>query len=573
MSERKNIDQIFQQKFKDFEVTPPQNSWANIEARLDRKKKKRIIPFWWKLSGVAAVFVIGFMISKSIYDVSTTVVNPVVNQGKSSKTTLDGADKNAEKTNEQIKTKNDVANEKNSSKTQVEVANQSEKRENNSDDSKIGNSVATENNFGKTAKANVQKGTEINSSSGIIAKSYEVKIAAESEGKNKIKKTFTSLGSHVVEKKPANNSSLKNESTFEKDTEIGIESAFEKPQNHVALNSESSKKNYNATLEKEPKYREQTNQIAQETVGKNLKTSGDIKNFNPDALKEESISKIVTQETVIKVNDTAAKNSVVVNALEELLNEKESKTKQESKRNRWQVLSNVAPVFLGSISNGSPIDSTLSTNSKSYNTNVGFGVGVSYAVNKKLSVRTGLNKFNVSYNTNDISFFSAIQAKTMKNINPIASSANIQIQSNVATNTQISSETAFLPFENSFVNANTGYLKQEMGYLEIPVELTYNLLDKKFGITIIGGFSTLLLQDNSLEIISQGRETLLGEANNLSDVHFSTNVGLGIKYGFMKSFEFNIEPILKYQLNTFTDNAGNFKPYIFGIYSGISYKF
>ena len=257
--------------------------------------------------------------------------------------------------------------------------------------------------------------------------------------------------------------------------------------------------------------------------------------------------------------------------LEELLNEKESK-KNESKVNRWQLTSNVAPIFLGSISNGSPIDSTLSKNSKSYNTNVGFGIGVSYAVNKKLSVRTGLNKVNMSYNTNDILFFTGIQSKVLQNVSPTASSQMIHVQS---ANTGISatSESGLLPFENSFTQENKGSLNQEMGYLEMPVEMTYNLLDKKFGIKIIGGFSTLFLQDNKITIISQGRNTVLGEANNLNDVHFSTNLGLGIKYGFMKSFEFNVEPTVKYQMNTFSSNAGSFKPYLFGIYSGISYKF
>jgi len=277
---------------------------------------------------------------------------------------------------------------------------------------------------------------------------------------------------------------------------------------------------------------------------------------------------------VKKENDSVQKNSIVYNALEELLNEKESKLKQESKRNRWQIASNVAPIFLGSMSNGSPIDSTLSQNSKSYNNNVGFGIGVSYAVNKKLSVRTGLNKVNMSYNTNDIVFFTGIQAKKLANVSPTASSAMIQIQSStVKNNVNSVSENNFLPFENTLANRNTGYLNQQIGYVEMPVEMTYALLDKKFGIRIIGGFSTLFLENNTITIISDDRNTLLGEANNLNTINFSTNLGLGIKYGFAKSFEFNIEPTVKYQLNTFSSDSGNFQTYIIGIYSGISYKF
>jgi hypothetical protein len=247
--------------------------------------------------------------------------------------------------------------------------------------------------------------------------------------------------------------------------------------------------------------------------------------------------------------------------------------KQESKRNRWQLTSNVAPIFLGSISNGSPIDSTLTKNSKSYNTNVGFGLGVSYVVNKKVTVRTGINKVDISYNTNDIGFFTGIQAKMLTNVTPTVSSSMINVHSLNGGVSNTPSENGLLPFENTLLLENTGYLKQEIGYLEMPIEMTYSLFDKKFGLKIIGGFSTLFLQDNSITIVSEERNVLLGRANNLNDIHFSTNFGLGIKYGFMKSFEFNLEPTVKYQLNTFSSNAGNFKPYIFGVYSGISYKF
>jgi len=54
MSERKNIDKLFQEKFKDFEAEPSAEMWPRIEAKLKEKKDRKIIPFWWKLSGVAA---------------------------------------------------------------------------------------------------------------------------------------------------------------------------------------------------------------------------------------------------------------------------------------------------------------------------------------------------------------------------------------------------------------------------------------------------------------------------------------------------------------------------------------
>jgi hypothetical protein len=63
MKENKNIERLFQEKFKDFEVQPPQDAWATIEKRLNEKKKKRrVIPIWFKVSGIAASLVLGFFL-------------------------------------------------------------------------------------------------------------------------------------------------------------------------------------------------------------------------------------------------------------------------------------------------------------------------------------------------------------------------------------------------------------------------------------------------------------------------------------------------------------------------------
>src|SRR5690606_35056112 len=76
MSEKKNIDRLFQERFKDFEVEPPQDAWANIEARLHEKKRRRIIPFWFQLSGVAAALILGWLIYNSVTeDNSQGIVN------------------------------------------------------------------------------------------------------------------------------------------------------------------------------------------------------------------------------------------------------------------------------------------------------------------------------------------------------------------------------------------------------------------------------------------------------------------------------------------------------------------
>ena len=63
MKEQKNIDRLFQEKFKDFEEHPPALVWNQIEKRLPtNESKKRVIPIFWKIGGVAAsLILVGFL--------------------------------------------------------------------------------------------------------------------------------------------------------------------------------------------------------------------------------------------------------------------------------------------------------------------------------------------------------------------------------------------------------------------------------------------------------------------------------------------------------------------------------
>ena len=71
MNEKKHIDRLFQENFKDFEVTPRDNVWEAIEASLKKKKKKqRIIPIWWRFAGVAALLFLLVTIGFNYFTIS-----------------------------------------------------------------------------------------------------------------------------------------------------------------------------------------------------------------------------------------------------------------------------------------------------------------------------------------------------------------------------------------------------------------------------------------------------------------------------------------------------------------------
>ena len=80
MKEEKNIDRLFQEKFKDFNAKPSAKVWANIEKELkeDKERMPFIIPLWYKIGGIAAALVLVFWFSQSLLTTDTT--NTIVDQ-------------------------------------------------------------------------------------------------------------------------------------------------------------------------------------------------------------------------------------------------------------------------------------------------------------------------------------------------------------------------------------------------------------------------------------------------------------------------------------------------------------
>jgi hypothetical protein len=71
MKNKKHIDKLFKDRFKDFEVSPPPEVWGSIQNSMEsRKKNRKIIPLFWKVGGVAALLALLFAISNSINHMS-----------------------------------------------------------------------------------------------------------------------------------------------------------------------------------------------------------------------------------------------------------------------------------------------------------------------------------------------------------------------------------------------------------------------------------------------------------------------------------------------------------------------
>ena len=117
MKNKKHIDELFKERFKDIETTPPPHVWDTIQAELQKKKKDRkVIPLWWKLGGVAALLALLFTIGNSVFN-SEETNNEIVTE----ETTVPEHSNPEKNTNETIFNQTQVASETEDSATEEKI--------------------------------------------------------------------------------------------------------------------------------------------------------------------------------------------------------------------------------------------------------------------------------------------------------------------------------------------------------------------------------------------------------------------------------------------------------------------
>lgn len=254
-------------------------------------------------------------------------------------------------------------------------------------------------------------------------------------------------------------------------------------------------------------------------------------------------------------------------------NEEVSLAENNIPSKKLRVSTMAAPIYYDNFGSGTSIDSQFANNESSGEISISYGINLAYQISEKIKIRSGISKVDLSYNTKNIAFTAAVNPTALSSVNYSEGNIpNYRIENRTVQ--QFSNLSASAEFNRaSLASPTAGYLNQKLGFIEVPLEIEYVIIDKKIGLNIIGGGSTLFLNNNMISLNSTDFSTNLGEANNLNNISFSTNLGVGIDYNISPQFELNLEPIFKYQLNTFSRTTGNVNPYYFGVYSGFSFKF
>jgi len=236
-------------------------------------------------------------------------------------------------------------------------------------------------------------------------------------------------------------------------------------------------------------------------------------------------------------------------------------SKKEIAESKFTVATIFAPIYFSSFGDGSGIDVQFKDNPSSGSSSFSYGVKVAYQLTNKFSLQSGVNLINLGLTTNNIYVTPGVAVVSFSNLsaNPVmARSADIATLKENTINSD----------DNS-----GGSLNQVFGYVEIPVEVKYSVTDGKFGINLVGGFSTLLLNRDEVFVETNSFSQSLGSSNNLRPINFSGNIGLDIDYSLYKNLFINVSPMFKMQTNTFSKNSGSIQPYYLGVYTGLNYKF
>ena len=297
-----------------------------------------------------------------------------------------------------------------------------------------------------------------------------------------------------------------------------------------------------------------------------------------------------TQERLVPIAKTEQEelsiDQQIMNQNEQML----TAQNETKKKNRWMVGAQVAPAYSVERSSHSQVyASNMLGASSGKPVDLGGGLSVQYKSGKRWSLQSGVYYSALGQTSGNSSSFSeanfALANNESQNYNaPVSIDANSSkmmmnssagviefssIPSGVILGTNIADKSMV-----SAVIVSNAQFTQNFDYIEIPMILRYTVIDSKFNVEMIGGFSSNLLVGNQTYMEGSNYRSLVGKTMDMQTLNYSGTLGIGLKYGLSKRIFLNVEPRVKYFLNSLNSNSSvTYKPYTVGVFTGLSYQF
>jgi hypothetical protein len=252
---------------------------------------------------------------------------------------------------------------------------------------------------------------------------------------------------------------------------------------------------------------------------------------------------------------------------------------------RWSVAALASPTYFSQFSSGKDEMAKQMIASEQPIISYSGGLALSYKINKRISIQSGIYYSSVGQEVAGISSYSGFQqfdnSKGSRNFDVLTSSgtvytntADVFLKDRTGNRvlTQFT-EDVFDPGKASLPYLNNT-LKQNFSYLELPLVLRYKFIDRTLDMNFIGGVSYNFLVNNSVYTVIDGGRYPIGKTEGLSIMTFSSSIGMGMEYSFAKNVSFSLEPTFRYYLSPLNEVTGiKIHPYSFGVFSGFSFKF
>ena len=523
MENKKDIGKAISDKLISLDKSPREQVWHGINEELQKKKKRRtaFFFFWSKVTGVVALGFLallyfyhqndGFNFNAPITNNGTTMVND------SNQNTDDANSKEPTKENSVIK--NSEINPNNTTAAEDNIKNNTnESKSNNNNSSRTNRSNKTiefkSNKKGKVYTNSPLNGNAVNSKKG---------TASTKSGRRGITKTSFS--------KSSKSARAKGEQIVEK-TKLIAKGKLKKSTEKNKSNSQKEKEATNVTKNIDDKSLADLVDLSTLHNKTSNDTTADNKTKKKDSIATKKEKNKDKTDTVFM--EPKLKDSTIT-------------------YHKFYVDVFASPTYYNYFNKESTLDKDLDSLPKKSEIKFSYGVGLTYDLTNRISVRIGYRKINLSYIT--------------KNAPIGVNNPNSQYFTGIGYNANISNESIYIASDGSSQMDVT----QKISYTEIPIEVKYKFLDKKLSLKSSLGFSYLLLNDNRICIQTlNGFIQQIGKTNDLSKSALSLNIGLEVEYPLFKNFSIFIEPMFNYQVKAFSNST--FKPYVLGVHTGLRFS-
>lgn len=258
----------------------------------------------------------------------------------------------------------------------------------------------------------------------------------------------------------------------------------------------------------------------------------------------------------------------------------------KTKKARWSLGAQVSPEYNGSNSSHTIAYASNMLKTKSSLADMGGGISVEYKKGKRWSLQSGVyysgigqasgNKSNgLSYANDGANYFNTIvKVESSSSRFTMNSNAGVVELDRIPDGMVLGASLGDKNLLASAVVVSQTTFVQDFDYIEVPLFLKYTIVDRKFGIGMMGGLSSNILVGNRLYAEGTSGKTLVGRTKDLETLNYSGTIGMGFRYEITNHIAINVEPRFKYFINSLSSNSAvRYRPYTFGVFTGLSYDF